>query len=99
MAVRTRSRAERGMTLYGHSVSGVGAAVDHLYGNFGTNGNEVGAGNDSLFGQGGNVFSERSVPGNFAESLDRSTRGAGLAICVGAAATFHYTARGVLARA
>jgi parallel beta-helix repeat protein len=43
-------------TLYGHGVSGVGddAAVDHLYGDFGTNGNEVESGNDSLFGQGGN---------------------------------------------
>ena len=43
-------------SLYGHSASGSGddAAVDYLYGDFGTNLNDAGAGRDRLFGQGGN---------------------------------------------
>ncbi|MBI5616868.1 MAG: right-handed parallel beta-helix repeat-containing protein, partial [Gammaproteobacteria bacterium] len=42
--------------LYGHSVSDAGDdnAVDYLYGDFGTNGNEAGSGGDQLDGQGGN---------------------------------------------
>jgi len=42
--------------LFGHSVSGAGDdnAVDYLYGDFGTNGSELGVGRDKLFGQGGN---------------------------------------------
>ena len=45
-------------TVYGHSSSGSGDdnAVDYLYGDFGTNGNEAGSGRDRLFGQGGNDF-------------------------------------------
>ena len=43
-------------TVYGHSVSGTGDdnAVDSIYGDFGTDRNEVGSGRDRLFGQGGN---------------------------------------------
>ena len=42
--------------LYGHSETGLGddLAVDYLYGDFGTNGNEPGSGRDRLYGQGGN---------------------------------------------
>ncbi|HEY9106279.1 MAG TPA: right-handed parallel beta-helix repeat-containing protein, partial [Roseateles sp.] len=42
--------------LYGHSASGAGddGAVDYLYGDFGTGGNEAGSGQDRLYGQGGN---------------------------------------------
>jgi len=42
--------------LYGHSASGAGDdnAVDYLYGDFGTGGNEAGSGRDKLYGQGGN---------------------------------------------
>lgn len=42
--------------LYGHSQSGASDdnAVDYLYGDFGTNGNEAGSGRDQLFGNGGN---------------------------------------------
>ncbi len=42
--------------LYGHNVAGTGDdnAVDDLYGDFGTNGNEAGSGRDRLYGQGGN---------------------------------------------
>jgi len=45
-------------TIYGHSVSGAGDdnAVDYIYGDYGTNGNEFTAGRDQLFGQGGNDF-------------------------------------------
>ena len=45
-------------TLYGNSPTNLGAAdeVDYLYGDFGTNGNEAGSGNDRLFGQAGNDF-------------------------------------------
>ena len=44
--------------IYGHSVGAAGddLAVDYLYGDFGTNGNEPGSGRDQLFGQGGNDF-------------------------------------------
>jgi hypothetical protein len=43
-------------TLYGQNAaaSGDDNAVDELYGDFGTNGNEAGSGGDRLFGQGGN---------------------------------------------
>ncbi len=42
--------------LYGHLQSGAGDdnAVDWLYGDFGTDGNEAGSGGDQLFGQAGN---------------------------------------------
>ncbi|MCA9061773.1 MAG: right-handed parallel beta-helix repeat-containing protein, partial [Planctomycetaceae bacterium] len=42
--------------LYGHSFDGVGddLAVDFLYGDFGTDRDEVGSGRDRLFGNGGN---------------------------------------------
>jgi len=42
--------------IFGHSLTAVGDdnAVDFLYGDFGTNANEVGSGNDRLFGDGGN---------------------------------------------
>ena len=45
-------------TVFGHSASGTGDdnAVDYLYGDFGTNGSEPGAGRDRLSGQGGNDF-------------------------------------------
>ena len=43
-------------TLYGHSASGTDddGAVDYLYGDFGTDANEVGTGQDQLFGGFGN---------------------------------------------
>ncbi|MFA5028107.1 MAG: right-handed parallel beta-helix repeat-containing protein, partial [Candidatus Methylomirabilota bacterium] len=43
-------------TIYGHSASGADddLAVDYLYGDFGTDGGEAGAGRDRLYGQGGN---------------------------------------------
>ncbi|MEQ1828011.1 MAG: right-handed parallel beta-helix repeat-containing protein, partial [Pirellula sp.] len=43
-------------TLYGHnqSASGDDNAVDHLYGDFATNDDEAGSGQDRLFGGGGN---------------------------------------------
>ena len=42
--------------LYGQNSTDTGEdnAVDYLYGDFGTNANEVGSGRDRLFGQGGN---------------------------------------------
>ncbi|OGB01056.1 MAG: hypothetical protein A3E25_15160, partial [Burkholderiales bacterium RIFCSPHIGHO2_12_FULL_69_20] len=50
--------------LLGHSVTAAGDdnAVDWLYGDFGSNGNEAGNGRDRLFGQGGNdvLFGEGS---------------------------------------
>ena len=49
-------------TIYGHSSSGSGDdnAVDYLYGDLGTNGDEAGSGRDQLFGNGGNdlIFGE-----------------------------------------
>ncbi len=44
--------------IYGHSLSGAGddSAIDYLYGDLGTNGNEPGSGRDRLFGQGGNDY-------------------------------------------
>jgi parallel beta-helix repeat protein len=43
-------------TLYGHLATPTGddGSVDYVYGDFGTNGAEPGAGRDRLFGQGGN---------------------------------------------
>jgi len=45
-------------TLFGHSQSGAGDdnAIDYLYGDLGTNGNEINSGADTLDGQGGNDY-------------------------------------------
>ena len=65
-------------TIYGLNAAGVGsdAAVDYLYGDFGTNGNESGSGQDQLFGHDGIdlLFGEgqddRIEPGSIGDIVD-----------------------------